>query len=246
MKNNEKKQNDLQKSTENTEELEQLEMLDGVYGNENEKPETPPQTKFTAEEKRKKALLEFRDLLAGAAFPLMLMMILSATIFSFIGMVGKEDVGLKILILIVGEALLIAAYVIFGRQNGVTSYKKKIANTNKRKLNSSDLRSKLYVGEYALVKGILTALISCVPMVIILIIESAYHNQVCEFIMMYVFGWAYYPFKMLNLPVILNLVWIVPLTAVHTAAYVWGANKEKKRQEIIAKAEESKAKRKKK
>ena len=68
MKNNEKKQNDLQKSTENTEELEQLEMLDGVYGNENEKPETPPQTKFTAEEKRKKALLEFRDLLAGAAF----------------------------------------------------------------------------------------------------------------------------------------------------------------------------------
>ena len=89
MKNNEKKQNDLQKSTENTEELEQLEMLDGVYGNENEKPETPPQTKFTAEEKRKKALLEFRDLLAGAAFPLMRMIILSATIFIFIGMVGK-------------------------------------------------------------------------------------------------------------------------------------------------------------
>ena len=206
----------------------------------------PLRPKFTGKEWRTKILLELRDLLAGAAFPLMLMVILSATILNFIGMFGEKDLGLKILILIVGEVLLIAAYVIFGRQNGTTAYKKTVANTNKRKLNSSDVRSRLYAGEYAVVKGILIAVLSCVPLIIVLIIEASYHNQVTQFMLMYVFGWAYYPFNMMGQPVILNLIWIIPLAAVHTAAYIWGGKKEKKRQEIIEIAEESKAKRKKK
>ena len=83
---------------------------------------------LTAEEKRKGLGLEIKDVLAGAAFPFMLTLILSATVLNFIAY-GGDDLGIQILILVVGEIMIIVATVIFGKQNGVTAYKKTIQNT---------------------------------------------------------------------------------------------------------------------
>ena len=85
---------------------------------------------FTPKERAKKILLEFKDLLIGAAFPFMLMLILSASIISFVAY-GGEDFGIKILILIVGEVMVYAAIFIFGKQNGATAFKKTLQNTKK-------------------------------------------------------------------------------------------------------------------
>ena len=120
---------------------------------------------FTPKERAKKILLEFKDLLIGAAFPFMLMLILSASIISFVAY-GGEDFGIKILILIVGEVMVYAAIFIFGKQNGATAFKKTLQNTKKRQVNSQDVSARLYVGEYAVYKGILIPLIACVPFII--------------------------------------------------------------------------------
>lgn len=201
--------------------------------------------RLTLKDWRTKILYEMRDLLAGAAFPFMLMLILCSTVFSFIGYGGLE-LGLQILILIIGEVLLICAIFIFGKQNGTTAYKKRVQNNNKRKVNSNDVRSRLYIGEYSIVKSILIALISCLPYIVFLVVEACYSNEVCEFALMYAFGWAYYPFKLANLPVALNLIFIIPYVALHTGAYIYGGKKEKAKQDIIAIAEETRGKTKKK
>ena len=98
--------------------------------------------KLTAKEWGKKILLELKDLLAGAAFPLMLSLILSSTVISYAAYGNEEDLRLKIVVLVVGEVLVFAATVIFGKQNGVTAYKRTVQNGNKRKVNSNDLSSK--------------------------------------------------------------------------------------------------------
>lgn len=196
--------------------------------------------KKTGEGKRllKKAGLEFLDLLTGAAFPFMLMVILSSTVIGFIMYGGQDELGIQILILVVGEALLVAATVIFGRQNGVSAYKKTVQNAQKRAINCTEERVLMGIGEYSLWKGAAIAVISCVPFIIINIIYSAYPNSVCEFILVYLFGWAYYPFKLMKLSPWLNFIWIAPFAAVHTAAYAYGGYKEKKNQEILQKQNE--------
>ncbi len=202
--------------------------------------------KFTSKEWDKKILLELKDMLIGAAFPFMLTLILSATIISYSAYGNEEELGLKILILVVGEILIIAATVIFGKQNGVTAYKRTVQNGNKRKVNSTDLSARLYIGEYSLVKGALIAVISCVPFIIFQIVGAAYHNDICEFALMYVFGWAYFPFKLAGLSEWLNLIWVIPFAGVHLAAYIWGGKVEKKKQDQLAVAEEAKDAKKKK
>ena len=57
-------------------------------------------TKLTARETHLKIRGEILDLLAGAAFPFMLMLILSATVIGFISYGGKEDIALKAVILV--------------------------------------------------------------------------------------------------------------------------------------------------
>lgn len=190
--------------------------------------------KLTARETRYKIGCEVLDLLAGAAFPFMLMLILSATVIGFISYGGKEDVALKAVILVVGELLLAAATVIFGKQNGASAYKKFIQNGTKRETGSQEPKVRLRVGEYALWKGIVIPLIVCVPFIIVNTIYSAAPNKACEFVMFYMFGWAYYPFGLMNLSPWLNFIWIIPYVAVHAGAYVYGGKTEKKKQEIIA------------
>ncbi len=202
--------------------------------------------KLSSKDLGRKILLEFKDLLIGAAFPFMLSLILSATVISYAAYGNADDLGLKIVILIVGEVMIIAATVIFGKQNGATAYKKTVQNGNKRKVNSSDEASKLYIGEFSLVKGILIPFISCIPFIIFQIVGAAYENDVCGFALSYVFGWAYFPFKLAGLSQWHNLIWIIPYAGVHLAAYIWGGKTEKKKQDQLAAAEEVKDTKKKK
>ena len=195
---------------------------------------------FTAEERRKKALLEFRDLLAGAAFPLMLMLIFGSTILWF--STSTEDFAIKILILVVGEVLLIGAYVIFGRHNGIAAMRKSVQNVKKIETGSEDVKARLRVGEYALYKGFLIGFISCVPYILVQIIYSAAPNVVCEILLKYAFGWAYYPLSLVQVSDWLNLLWVIPLCCIHCAAYVLGAMIEKKKLNKIAEAQEIKGK----
>lgn len=204
--------------------------------------ETNEETKISVS---KKILWEARDMLAGAAFPLMLTVILSATVISFIAY-GGSDIVLKALILAAGEVMVIAATVIFGKQNGVTAYKKTVDHTNKRSINSDDLKARMYTGEYAPYKGVIIGLIICVPFIIFEIVYAAAPVKFLEFIMAYVFGWGYFPFTLGNLSPWLNLLCVIPFVGVHTAAYIWGGKTEKKKQDIIAAAEEIKAEKKKK
>lgn len=201
--------------------------------------------KISSKDWGKKFFLELKDLLVGAAFPLMLSLILSSTIISYAAYGNGEDLGIKIVVLLVGEALIIAATVIFGKQNGKAAYKKTVQNGNKRKAGANDDGSRLYIGEYSLIKGALIPVISCIPFIIFQIIEGAYHNNVCEFALMYAFGWAYFPFKLAGLSQWLNLIWIIPYAGVHLGAYIFGGKTEKKKLDQLAAAEEVKVNKKK-
>ena len=201
------------------------------------------ENKLTANEWRKKIGYELADLLVGAAFPFMLMLILGATVIGFVAYMGKEDIALKAVILVVGEAMLIAATVIFGRQNGVTAYKKTVYNEGKRGAGSTELKVKLRVGEYAPYKAAIIGLIACIPFIIVNLIYSINGAKWCEFILSYIFGWAYYPFSLGKLSPWLNFICIIPYIALHITAYILGGIKEKKRQEIIANQSEITTKR---
>ena len=201
--------------------------------------------KLNGEQTGKKFLLELRDLLVGAAFPFMLQLIFSASVILFASY--TDEIGLSIAALVFGEVLLCGAYVIFGRQNGIVAYRRTVQNTKKREAGSTEPRAVLYVGEYALYKGFVIALISCVPFILIQIINAAAPNDPCHFILMYAFGWAWFPFELVNLSGAglsewLNLIWIVLPVAVHALAYFLGAGKEKKKQDVVAKAQELKGK----
>lgn len=198
--------------------------------------------KLNSKDWGKKILLELKDLVTGAAFPLMLSLILSSTVISYAAYGNEDDLGLKIVVLVVGEVLVFAATVIFGKQNGVTAYKRTVQNGNKRKVNSNDIGSKLYIGEYSLVRGALILVISCIPFLVFQIVGAAYHNDVCEFALMYAFGWAYFPFGLAKLSPWLNLLWVIPYVGAHTAAYAWGGKTEKRKQDWLAAAEEAKGK----
>lgn len=183
-------------------------------------------------------------MLIGAAFPFMLMCFLSASVISFT--TASDEVPLQILILVIGEILMCGAYVIFGKQNGVTAYKKKIQNGKKRDIGSTDLKVRFYTGEYALYKGFVIGFITCVPFIIVQIIGAAVPNSVCEVILQYAFGWAVLPFKIASLSPWLNLLFVIPLTCVHAVAYFWGGKTEEKKQNRIAEVNDIQAKNRKK
>ena len=182
-------------------------------------------------------------MLSGAAFPLMLMIILSA---SFIGMAGalSDDRLLGIALLCIGEALLAASYVIFGRQSGVSSVRKLVQNAKKREIGKEDRQAKFRTGEYSAYKGFVIGFISCVPYIIIQIIECAAHNSFCDFLLQYAFAWAASPFTYIDVSNWLNLVLVLGLVAVHGLAYIWGGHAEWNKQQKIAELEQAAGKKK--
>lgn len=183
---------------------------------------------------------ECKDLLAGAAFPVMLSLILSASIISYAGY--GDDVGLSVAAVVVGDILLAASFFIFGRQSGITAYRKSVQQAKKRELGAADFPSDNRIGEYAVWKGFAIALIACVPYMLVQVIGSAAPNSVCDFLLRYAFGWAYYPLSFLDLPTWLNLLWVLPFTGVHAAAYAVGGKLECERQKKVAEAEQMKGK----
>ena len=177
--------------------------------------------------------LELRDLLAGTAFPFMLMVILSV---SFIGMAStlSQDFALSLVLLIIGEILLAVAYVIFGRMSGVTSVRKLVQHAKKRELGTKDLQALYCTGEYSAYKGFLIGFMSCVPYIIIQIIECGVHNSFCYFLLRYIFGWALVFSEFASLSPWLNLIMVLFPTAVHGVAYIVGAHMEWNKQQKVA------------
>lgn len=205
---------------------------------------------LTSEQKRKRNLLELKDLLTGAAFPVMLQLIVSASVILF---ADYSDTALRIFALLFGEVLLIGAYLLFGRQNGITAYRRTVQGEKKRGVQNSDIydiTAYYKTGEYAVWKGIVIGLISVIPFIIFEFIQCVAPNFVCEFLLKYAFGWAAYPFIVIGqaageLPEWLNFIWIIIPVGVHAAAYVWGGKLEKQRQLKVAEAQEIKGKRRK-
>ena len=191
-------------------------------------------TEFSSADKRKAVGYEIRDLLAGSAFPIMLQLVFSASIILFADS-SLGELALQIVALVFGEGLLIGAYLIFGRQNGIAAVRKSVQNVTRRE-NSDDIKAHFRVGEYALWKGFVIGFITCVPFILFQFVQGVYPNVVCEFILKYAFGWATYPLDFAAVSDWLNLVWIIPLTCVHAAAYYWGGALERKRQQKVADA----------
>lgn len=186
---------------------------------------------------KQKTLYEIRDLCAGAAFPFMIQLILSASIILFADY--SEDTALSVFSLVFGEVLLVAAYIVFGRQNGIAAYRKTVQNEKKRELSSSELSA----GEYAIWKGAVIGFITVIPFIIIELIQCCAPNTVCEFVLKYAFGWAAYPFILIGgISEWLNFIWIVIPVGVHLGAYIYGAGNERAKQQKVAEAQALKEK----
>ncbi|MGN0818221.1 MAG: hypothetical protein ACI4L9_04555 [Candidatus Coproplasma sp.] len=174
-------------------------------------------------EKRQKILWEIKDLLIGAAFPFIVMCVFSSTIIMF---GASEDLAIQLIAVIGGDLMLLAAYVIFGRQNGATAYRKTVLNASKRSLNSSDKRVLYATGEYALWKGLVIPFITCVPFIIFQIIDLCCTNMFTTFMLQYACGWAYYPIYLTGAPQALDFLFLVIPVAAHLVGYVLGKKKE--------------------
>ena len=171
----------------------------------------------------------------------MLQLVLSASVILFADY--SEDAAIQIFSLVVGEIMLMAAYVIFGRQNGVSAYRKATIARKKREMGADDVKLYYKTGEYAIWKGVAIGAVSVLPFVLFQFIQCLAPNVFCEFVLKYAFGWAAYPFKVMGVgSEWLNFIWIVIPICVHTIAYYWGGHGEKKRQELIEKAQEIKGK----
>ena len=197
-----------------------------------------------SKQKRQKILFEIKDILIGAAFPFMLQLVLSASIILFADY--NDEVAIQAFALVVGEIMLIAAYVIFGRQNGISAYRKLIVTQKKREMDPTDIKAQYKTGEYAVWKAVVIGAVTVVPFILFQFIECIVPNVFCGFILKYAFGWAAYPFIVFGVEIPwLNFLWIIVPIGVHTGAYIWGGSREKKRQAILEKAQEIKDKKKK-
>lgn len=185
-------------------------------------------------------------MLAGLAFPFMISLIFSASIIAFSAYNG--DLTVKLIALIGGEVMFVAALIIFGRANGAAAYRKTILNDRKRALGSSDETAVYATGEYRLWKGFLLGFIITVPFIIFQIIELAAPNSFSKFCLQYMFAWAYCPFASLGESYqALNFIMVLMPVGVHALGYYLGKLKQiKVQQELESQELESKKKRKKK
>lgn len=194
---------------------------------------------------KRKVLLEVKDLLAGIAFPFMISLIFSASIISFSAYEG--DLAVMLIALIGGEAMFIAALVIFGRANGAAAYKKTLLHDRKRALGSSDEVSVYGTGEYRLWKGFLIGFIITVPFIIIQIIQLAAPNTFCKFCLQYLFAWAYCPFSRLGESYqALSFIMVLLPAGVHALGYYLGKLKQIKVQKELESQELERSKKRKK
>ncbi|MDE7301301.1 MAG: hypothetical protein K2N47_03940 [Clostridia bacterium] len=193
--------------------------------------------------KKRKALLEAKDIFAGVAFPFILMIVLSSSIITF---ADSQDLMIYFFATIGGEILTIASLIIFGRANGAAAYGKTIENMQKREINSKDEKVYYRTGEYAIWKAVLIGAILCAPFIIFQTIELCYDNSVCMFCLKYLFGWAYYPFYKLGSEYqALNYLMILMPIGVHTLGYYFGKLKRIKVQKALEKTNMEKKGRKK-
>jgi hypothetical protein len=197
----------------------------------------------TPPNKNEKFWWEVKDLLIGAAFPFIIMIVFSTTIMMF---AGYDDLAVSIVASVGGEIMLIIAYIIFGKQNGAAAYRKYILGEKKRQLNSSDKRSIYKTGEYALWKGAVIGFITTIPFIILQTIALFVENSFLQFLLMYACGWAYFPFKFFGAPEAVNYVCIIIPVGTHILGYVLGKNKEIKTQQLIAEENEKQTKKRKK
>ncbi|MGN0823972.1 MAG: hypothetical protein ACI4MB_02750 [Candidatus Coproplasma sp.] len=184
---------------------------------------------------KRKFWLEFKDIMAGCAFPFIIMVIFSSTIIAF-GCGKNVDIAVKLIAIIGGELMLAAALFIFGRTNGSEAYKKTVENQRKRELNSSDETVAYHTGEYSIWKGVLIGFIICIPFLIILTVQVCVENTFCSFMLQYVFSWGYAPFMSLGTGyTALGYAAIVFPIAIMTLGYFFGKLRQIKIQEELAK-----------
>jgi hypothetical protein len=170
-------------------------------------------------------------MLAGAAFPFMIMVIFSSTIILF---ASYDDLTVKLIATIGGELLILAAVYIFGKNNGAAAYRKYVLGVRKRALNSTDKKAIYKTGEYSLWKGIAIPLITVIPFVIFQIINIAAPNNFTYIMLLYMCGWAYYPFTFFDIAEAFNFILIILPVGAHLIGYVIGKIKEEKIQQQIA------------
>ncbi|MGN1104050.1 MAG: hypothetical protein ACI4QI_04165 [Candidatus Coproplasma sp.] len=184
---------------------------------------------------KRKLWLEFKDLMAGCAFPFIIMVIFSSTLITF--SVSREiDLYIRLISLIGGELMFGGALFIFGRANGSEAYRKTVENGRKRELNSSDESVLYHTGEYALWKGALIGFIISIPAIIILIVQVCVRNNFCTFMLQYVFSWIYSPFSFLDESYeALSFIMVLFPVAIMTIGYYFGKLRQIKIQEELAK-----------
>jgi hypothetical protein len=196
---------------------------------------------LTKAERRQKLWWEVKDLLTGAAFPFIILIVFSTSVMMF---AEYDDLAIKLVATIGGLIFIIIAYIIFGRQNGAAAYRKLVLGSKKRELGTTDKKAIYKTGEYAVYKGFLIGFITVIPYVILQIVNIIVPNNVVEFLLIYACGWAYYPFKLFGAPEAVNLVMIILPIGVHALGYYLGKIKEIDMQKKITE-ESNKSKKKK-
>ena len=192
----------------------------------------------------RKLLLEFKDILAGVAFALIVMLVISSTILAYASYAG--DLAVSLIALIGGEILIVGALIIFGRANGGEAYKKTVLHSQKRELGNTEDTVVCRTGEYSIWKGVLIGAILCLPFLIFQTIELCWSNSVCSFCLQYMCGWAYFPFSYLGKSYqALNYLLIIVPIAAHTLGYHLGKIRQQKIQQAIAETNPDKKRRKK-
>ena len=182
---------------------------------------------LTPQEKRQKFFWELKDLITGAVLPLVIQLLFSCTVVMF---ADSDDLAVHLIAVIGGNILIAGAYFIFGRQNGGTAYRKYYLNQTKRALENREKQVVFKTGEYSLWKGFVIPVLSCVPYILIQIIELCVPNTFCGFMLRYGFGWAFYPLSRLGVNGAVNFVFIIIPVAAHALGYYLGMKKAEKLQ----------------
>ncbi|MCM1438172.1 MAG: hypothetical protein NC131_03015 [Roseburia sp.] len=175
----------------------------------------------------RKILLELKDILAGVAFPLIVMLVISSTVLAYASYAA--DMAVSLIALIGGEIMIVAALIMFGRANGGEAYRKTFLHAQKRALGNTEDAVVCKTGEYSIFKGVIIGAILCLPFLIFQTIELCCHNSVCSFCLQYMCGWAYFPFSYLGKGYqALNYILVILPVAAHTVGYYLGKQKQLK------------------
>ncbi len=180
---------------------------------------------------------EVLDLLSGAMFPLIIQVVFGATIIFF---ADADTLAIQIIALVFGEGILAAAYVMFGMKNGSVAYTRTVQAGKIRTDNDRPDFKK--AGEYAPWKGFVIGFISVLLYLIFHVIYVLFPNSFCEFLLLYIFGWAVYPVRIATNVISpwCMLIAIYPII-LHGIMYIVGMKREYKKQEVIRIADEAAA-----